>query len=575
MSCEIFNIESPLFRVSYQSIDKSIKKKIYYFVGDIKRDIKTVLNKIEEQKTLTAAEKNKIKKEYPKDYAKMLSYSKLKDNVIFIDDLINLDNTVIDIKKKIFYYLSDTKNSTFLNINNQLLWLEDNIILGYNYNNDNKGKGIIPSLITKIKVDYSFMEKDGEKIKRDDIISNNDIMIYDILDKHDLLNNKNIKLTVINANNIITFLKSKKKLTDNLINGWLFKYFPKYNKIKINECDKIYKNIRNKVLKRKYINNIEIDKKFKDELIDYCSISTIKIKTNVEKIKKHYKTDDININLDNIFFYLVQKSKLFGKDIPFIKINNYNNERSVLIWKDIHKTHDKKKIKKWIGLDKDKDKVILKRNNILIQIKKYYKNIDYIDPETNEKKNIPLYFTISILTYGNIILNISYPKTYKININNIIEILDNVGTLINKLNNPSNVKLINNINNFKIIKPNIKYINNKFIKDDFTDIDYFNIIITYKTNIKNLYDFSKLLILFKENIKINNDIDKEVTNLKFKYIKVSKYLDIFEIILYIKQLVLNNYSEQQILKDIIKKFYLTHIYAKEIIKIWKKMYDKE
>ena len=260
MSCEIFNSKSPLFRISYQSIDKSIKKKIYYFVGDIKKEIKTILKKIEERKSLTNTEKNKIKKEYPNDYSKILSYSKLKDNIVFIDDLINLDDTVIDIKKKIFYYLSDIKDGEYLNTNNQLLWLEDNIILGYNYNNDNKGKGIIPSLITKIKVDYNFIEKDGDKIKRDDIISNNNIMIYDILDNNNLLEKKNIKLTVLNATDIITFLKKKNKLNNKLINGWLIKYFPKFSKLKISDCDNIYNNIRNSVLRKKYINNIKVSK---------------------------------------------------------------------------------------------------------------------------------------------------------------------------------------------------------------------------------------------------------------------------------------------------------------------------
>ena len=62
MSCHIFNEEEPLFRISYQSIDKSVGKKIYYFVGEQKNEIYKILKKIESKTKITKTEMEELKK---------------------------------------------------------------------------------------------------------------------------------------------------------------------------------------------------------------------------------------------------------------------------------------------------------------------------------------------------------------------------------------------------------------------------------------------------------------------------------------------------------------------------------
>ena len=569
MSCEVFNIDNPIFRVEYNFIDTK-KKEIYYYVGEQREKIKKILNKIENEELLNKKDKIEIKKEFKKDYKKMNYYIKKKTKIKYIYDIIKLTDNVIKIKEKIFMYIHETylklNKKKYINLNNQLLWLEDDIILGNNYNNNK----IIPKNITKIKLDDKFINKDDERISRDDVISNNNEILYDILNKNNL-SKDSYKISLINANDILEFLKKKKKLNDKYINGYIYKYFPKYIKIDNQKCDNKFLNLKQKINKQKLLDNINVENK--DIISDYCSLTTIKIKTNLSKIFKKYDTEDININLDNIFYYITQKSKLFGKEIPFIKINNYKNERYILISPIIKNLVDSKKLKSWTGLIKEKDRIEIKGNIVHILFKKLYKIIDYKNEETNTIEKIPLYYTISILKQGNIVLNISFSKLYKLKIENIIELTKDLNKLLTKINNPSNVKL-SNLDNFKLEKLEIDYKNKRIIKGEYTDIDYFNMSIMNKEEL-NLFEFGKFLVYFNNNIKLKSLLSKDITNLKFKYIKVSNYLDIYDIIKDIKILIQNGMSEQQVIAHLIKNSYISKSKAIDIMKFWKKIFDKD
>ena len=147
--------------------------------------------------------------------------------------------------------------------------MNKDLILGYKYN-DYKIK---PLEITKIKVDYKFLDKDtGERIIRKDIISNNDRILYDILKKNNI-KSKSIKLSLLYADDIVNLLKKKKKFSDKFINGWLVKYFPKYTKdIKFSYCSKMFINLKNVIEKEKFINFFKNNKDILND-IDYCSLA--------------------------------------------------------------------------------------------------------------------------------------------------------------------------------------------------------------------------------------------------------------------------------------------------------------
>ena len=555
----------PLFRVIYQFIETPKYKKIFYFIGTVDDKLNILLKKIEKKTKLTESEKSLLKSQFKNDYKKILYYHNSKSDLYFINDKIYLDDTVINIKNKIFYYVSQItrKTNEYLNINNQLTWLGKKIILGYNYSES----PIIPKKITKIKIDNKFIDKSGERKLRTDLITNNDLILKDIINKNNI-NLTSYKISVINANDVIAFLKLKKKHDECIINGWLFKYFPKYQDVIHSKCTEKHNKLKNLIMREAFINNLDIGK---PNFNDYCAITTIKIKTNSEKIKQLYDKKYVNINLDNIFFYIINKSNLFGKNVPFVKINNYKNERSVLVWKNINKIIETEKIKSWIGLAKIDKKLTIKSNIIYVQFKKYFKDV-IIKDKNGDKKTIPLYYTVSILRQGNIILNINFSHIYKINIKDILAILDDLGKIIDKIN--KNVRILNGLSDYKLQKPEIKYINNIIIKSDITDIDYINMAIINYESLK-LHKIGTLLNFFKNTIKVvNKELDENTLNLKFKYIKVSNYLDIYEMAMYIKELISQSYTENQIIIDLVKNHYLSKENAQKMIKIWKKMYDK-
>ena len=153
----------------------------------------------------------------------------------------------IQVKEKIFYYLSNPKKDLFFLPNNLQLWYKTKnnnfCIIGYHY----KGIENIPIInVKKIK-------KDNDLIKFKKIHDKSKITLEN--DNNILLNeatnniNNNFFINIALLNDEIIFLKAQKvKIDENLINGYLFKYFPfgiiidKETIIKINDKYNIIKN---------------------------------------------------------------------------------------------------------------------------------------------------------------------------------------------------------------------------------------------------------------------------------------------------------------------------------------------
>ena len=142
---------------------------------------------------LTNPDIKKIKKEFTNDYTNILKYYKSKFIVKFIYDRINYNDNIVNIKKKLFVYLSDVNNNIYFNTNNQLLVVDEeninNKILGYYYNNY---KIDVNNINKKIEIDENFYDSEIDmKIDRSDIIDNNDLTYGYLYNKLKLI--KNIK----------------------------------------------------------------------------------------------------------------------------------------------------------------------------------------------------------------------------------------------------------------------------------------------------------------------------------------------------------------------------------------------
>ena len=109
----------------------NFKNNITYewlFLGNISNDIQIIIEKLNNlginYKKLLVNEKNKLKEIYGDNIEDTLK-NKLSKNTEIIFEDIHFDDNILDIKKKISVYLSNSK-ITF-NLNNQYIWIKHNI----------------------------------------------------------------------------------------------------------------------------------------------------------------------------------------------------------------------------------------------------------------------------------------------------------------------------------------------------------------------------------------------------------------------------------------------------------------
>ena len=231
MSCNIY-YEDIIFTICYVKRDEN---KYYVFTGKVNNDLKIILEKIENRKNISSTEVILLKKTYPNYYMTWINIVKDKKKIKFINIKINIDDTINDIRKKIFIYLSDVEKKEYILPENQEIWLEKlkskdknndkNEIIGYFYIDK---KGITESKLIyppHLYEKYSFTNNDylsfDEKLYKKNTSENN-ILIYDLLESD---NNYNRSIIYVSdAKDEEKYLLGKNiKITNIVLN----KYFKK------------------------------------------------------------------------------------------------------------------------------------------------------------------------------------------------------------------------------------------------------------------------------------------------------------------------------------------------------------
>ena len=233
------------------------KKKHYFFVGKKKyEENKTLINKIESGRNYN---KNNVSKVFGKYICKLIVNSD-KDDIIFINQMIWLSDTIFDIKIKIFSYLS-SQNKFFIK-KNQFLMIDVNkkkMLIDCLYKNNNEE--YIPEFdIDKApEIDTNFV--DNNNIERKKFIRynyTNNKIIYDIF--NDFSKTFKIPLFLTNPHIYFYSLEDELKWIKNTsafeatINneriwwGYIKKYWPSAEKtISVNNIERY--NINRKIIK--------------------------------------------------------------------------------------------------------------------------------------------------------------------------------------------------------------------------------------------------------------------------------------------------------------------------------------
>lgn len=573
MSCNIY-YEDIIFTICYV---KRNENKYYVFIGKVNNDIKIILEKIENRKNISSSEVIILKKTYPKYYMDWINIVKERKKIKFIDVKINIDDTINDIRKKIFIYLSDNEQKKYILPENQEIWLEKmsgknkNEIIGYFYIDKNsttpENKLIYPPHLYE---KYTFANNDylsfDEKLNKKNTSENN-ILIYDLLELDNDYNRTIIYFS--DAKDEEEYLLKKNiKITNNVINKYFKKYWPyvnlTYDKNIIKNTYLLLKNyLDNENYVFNLINSVKIDKTF----FGSCNILTVKFNITNDDNEDDDEFNDKSkyIDLFPIFDYI--KTECISEKIPFIKYSEdvLESPFSIISKKAIDNGVIKKdEIKSWLGLNEDYREI----NGIILK--------SYIKDYNNE----PKYSHISINRLGKIVLNISFKSDNNATFKDVEDCVINCKKILENINKHRVVKKIGEYD--KIEVPNMEFKDNRVYFKNNTKLIFTNIIIPYNLNNEISIDFAKLEGFAKKfPFFITSYQDKKVVgsknvqkSIKFKYKRISGFANMNEIMLDIDRLK-QKYEKDigLIIKTLEKKYQKSVDEIKSYILEWDKKYS--
>jgi hypothetical protein len=219
MAC---NIPYDKIIFSIQKMSRLGKGKHYVFIGKVIDEIYEILKKFENKKNINKDEVKQLNNIYTKEYVnRWIDIVKNNIKIKFIQEKIQIDDTISDIRKKIFVYLSD---ENYILQENQELWLEnedEKEIIGYFYENlKTKEKyNIKPNIYEDINTNFNNKIFNDEDLKKN--TSENNMVIIDLISKFRKI------IYLADAKEEEKYLRSKNiVITQKLIDNYFKKYWP-------------------------------------------------------------------------------------------------------------------------------------------------------------------------------------------------------------------------------------------------------------------------------------------------------------------------------------------------------------
>lgn len=565
MTCNI-NYEKIIFSVFKKS---RIDNEYYVFLGNIEKNIKNILDKLEKRQSILRDEVLILKNNFPNDYMSWVNIVKNKIKIKFLPYKINIDDTIGDIRKKIFIYLSNYDKKKFILPENQELWLEKKNggyeIIGYFYENEKtkEKENFIPQVYEKfnLKINENSFKNNFNKNNLKKNTSENNILIIDIINENKYINNI---IFISDAKEEEEYLKSKKIIiTEKLINNYFKKYWPYVNlSYNIEETKNNYLIMKDYLDKEDFIfniiNNIQINK----NQFGICNLLNIVINIG-DKTEKEY------LDLFQIFDYL--RENQLGTKVPYIEYaeESFDVPFSLISKKAVDEGKiDKDTLIKWLDVNNKEDS----RKTNGIQIKKFSK----------EYNNKPKYYSLLITKYGMIQINIGYTAENNATFSDVEYTINDCKKFIEDINKNRIIKKIDEKS--KIDLPEFKYTNGDIKLNNVTHIKYMNFIIPLnlgrQINFKSLYEFSKKFPYFivdlpQTSLKKNKNeqkINKLDNSLTIKYKRISGFANMNDILFEIDKLKEKDIETAIIIKLLEKKYHKSIEEIKAYLLEWEKRY---
>ena len=490
-----------------------------------------ILKKIEKKKNITDSDKKKFIEKFGSNYD-WLTY---KGDIKFIRYFVNVDDTIQNLKTKIFVLLNEYEDIITPPVNQQL-YLHSGKIIG------NQFKDIESITKNKFKVDKGFVDEDGFK-KNKDILNKSSNLIMDEIDIYDK-NNYNIYCVTLGSV-IEKIIKKEIKINNFIINGYLRKYFPN---MKMNIVPSVEKKridtFKIMIDKNEYIINLIKNSK----CLDYCNC-------NITQTIFHTNTK-ISFNLVNIYNFL---RRSLNSDLIYIKFRDYEWESPFIsLYKESIKDNiiTKEKLIKWTYKKKkfgDDIKIIIPIKGLMVRYFLY------------EIKGERKYLIINFFENGSIDIKMSFLEEKHANIKELKNGIDNFNIVIKK---------INKYLGLKIPESEIKIDNNKgrvFLQN--INFNFINVITNFeKKIIFNSNDFLNFVKLFTPFVSPLVEEKPSENSITFKYKRVTNFQNKPAIYSEISNLKNIGVSDNDILMILEEKFQRSKTESDNLLKDWKKKY---
>ena len=489
-----------------------------------------------------------------------------REPLIFVNCRIWTDDTIFDIKTKIFTYLS--RKEEFLLTNQQELWMNINnkdTILGFMFEKENSE--IItysPSINDIPKIDNDFVTDDDERssiiLRKED-----EILLFDTINKitNKMDENYNPRIFLYFMADEINWIKNNPVFENEipvnkkrLFNGYFLKYWP-FAPHEMSQYDsnlKLYTSLKNQVgIVNEIVSSVRESHIKQDPNLEKCVILKMVVITRPPKIEnaKPYR-------LNMIYNFL---RTLRSEEIPLIYYTSYGDKvpKISIDEPSLKKNLKISTVKEWIFKKLPSGKSVPRGRSGIITIKIYnYTSIH----------GIPKYITVILQQNSEVIINLSFEESEETSISNIETSFKKITQLIETLNN--DFLIHHNHPLYDVPKLTIK--NNNFIFSENTDIQFYSIKTYFKSNqIINFNDFSKFINNYKPFVDISffkEDIDEE-KGFSVKYNRISDFEGLPLIFEFINKEVTLGTRAEVIVGLIVKRFGKSPIQSANIYNEWR------
>jgi hypothetical protein len=124
--CDLY-FEDPYFSVEYVSKFDKNRNIVYIFVGVVEDNIEVILKKLENRESIHSNELKILKDQFKSELNHWIKIVKQeKKKIKFVQSRIMYDDSLNEVKQKIFIHCSNPEDDWYILPQNMEIWVKDN-----------------------------------------------------------------------------------------------------------------------------------------------------------------------------------------------------------------------------------------------------------------------------------------------------------------------------------------------------------------------------------------------------------------------------------------------------------------